>query len=70
RYTLSEANLDPSRTIFIDDKPENVLSVCSQGLHGLVYRDFTEIKRELLNLLGDSMHRDEGKGNLFRSKSS
>ncbi|PBK95957.1 hypothetical protein ARMGADRAFT_1163628 [Armillaria gallica] len=59
RYTPSEASLDPSRTIFIDDKPENVLSACSQGLHGLVYRDFTEVKRALLNLLGDSVLRGQ-----------
>ncbi|SJL17034.1 uncharacterized protein ARMOST_20575 [Armillaria ostoyae] len=59
RYTLSQASLDPSRTIFIDDKPENVLSACSQGLHGLVYRDLTELKRALLNLLGDSILRGQ-----------
>lgn len=50
RYTLSQASLDPTRTIFIDDKLENVLSARSQGLRGLVYRNFTELKQSLLNL--------------------
>ncbi|KAK0244744.1 HAD-like domain-containing protein [Armillaria nabsnona] len=59
RYTLSEAGLNPSRIRFIDDKPENVISACSQGLHCLVYRDFTEVKRALLNLLGDSVLRGQ-----------
>ncbi|KAK0492315.1 hypothetical protein EDD18DRAFT_1079721, partial [Armillaria luteobubalina] len=55
QYTLSEASRDPSRTIFIDDKPENVLSACSQGIYGPVYRDFPEAKRTLINLLRDSI---------------
>ncbi|KAG7442323.1 HAD-like protein [Guyanagaster necrorhizus] len=59
RYTLSQANLDPSRTIFIDDKLENVLSARSQGLYGLVYRDFTELKQSLLNLLGNPVLRGQ-----------
>lgn len=49
-YTLTQASLDPSRTVFIDDKLENVLSARSQGLHGLVYHNFTELKQSLLNL--------------------
>ncbi|KAK0438657.1 hypothetical protein EV421DRAFT_1738409 [Armillaria borealis] len=54
RYMLSQASLDPSQTTFIGDKPENVFSAHSQRLHGLVYHKFTNLKRALLNLLGDS----------------
>ncbi len=53
RYALLQANLEPSRTIFIDDKSENVLSARSQGLHGLVYRESKELKQSLLSLFGD-----------------
>ncbi|KAK0185494.1 Haloacid dehalogenase-like hydrolase-domain-containing protein [Armillaria mellea] len=59
RYTLSQASLDPTRTIFIDDKLENVLSARSQGLRGLVYRNFTELKQSLLNLLGNPVLRGQ-----------
>ncbi|SJL17011.1 uncharacterized protein ARMOST_20551 [Armillaria ostoyae] len=60
RYTLSQASLDPSRTIFIDDKLENVLSARSQGLYGLMYHNFTELKQSLLNLLGNPVLRGQG----------
>ncbi len=59
RYALSQANLDPSRTIFIDDKSENVLSARSQGLHGLVYRESKELKQSLLSLFGDPIQRGQ-----------
>ncbi|KAK0244716.1 HAD-like domain-containing protein [Armillaria nabsnona] len=59
RYALSQANLDPSRTIFIDDKLENVLSARSQGLYGLVYRESKELKQSLLSLFGDPIQRGQ-----------
>ncbi|KAK0244731.1 HAD-like domain-containing protein [Armillaria nabsnona] len=59
RHTLSQASLDPSRTIFIDDKLENVLSARSQGLYGLVYHNPTELKQSLLNLLGNPVLRGQ-----------
>ncbi len=59
RHTLSQASLDPSRTIYIDDKLENVLSARSQGLHGLMYHNPTELKQSLLNLLGNPVLRGQ-----------
>ncbi len=59
RYALLQANLEPSRTIFIDDKSENVLSARSQGLHGLVYRESKELKQSLLSLFGDPIQRGQ-----------
>ncbi|KAK0185517.1 HAD-like domain-containing protein [Armillaria mellea] len=57
RYVMSQANLEPSRTIFIDDKSENVLSARSQGLYGLVYRESKKLKQSLLSLFGDPIQR-------------
>ncbi|KAK0460196.1 HAD-like domain-containing protein [Desarmillaria tabescens] len=59
RYALSQANLEPSRTIFIDDKLENVLSARSQGVHGIVYREPKELKQSLLSLFGDPVQRGQ-----------
>ncbi|KAG7442307.1 HAD-like protein [Guyanagaster necrorhizus] len=59
RYALSQASLDPSRTIFIDDRLENVLSARSQGLHGLMYRESKELKQSLLSLFGDPILRGQ-----------
>ncbi|PBK95944.1 HAD-like protein [Armillaria gallica] len=59
KYALLQVNLEPSRTIFIDDKLENVLSARSQGLHGLVYRESKELKQSLLSLFGDPIQRGQ-----------
>ncbi|PBK62197.1 hypothetical protein ARMSODRAFT_980970 [Armillaria solidipes] len=59
RYVLSQANLEPSRTIFIDDKSENVLSARFQGLYGLVYHKSKELKQSLLSLFGDPIQRGQ-----------
>ena len=36
---LADAGLNPSKTVFVDDKIENVEAGRSLGLHGLVYTD-------------------------------
>lgn len=59
RYVLSETGCDPYRTIFVDDKQENVLSARSLGLHGIVCDDHTKVKRSLRNLLGDPVIRGQ-----------
>ncbi|KAF9028280.1 HAD-like protein [Hymenopellis radicata] len=57
RHVLEETNADPYATIFVDDKPENVLSARSLGLHGIVFDDKAKVKRALRNLLGDPVVR-------------
>ncbi|KAK0201388.1 HAD-like domain-containing protein [Desarmillaria ectypa] len=59
RYAIAKASLDPSRTIFIDDKLENVLSARSQGLHGILYRESNELKQSLLTLFRDPIQRGQ-----------
>jgi len=57
RAVLSSTRVDPSRTIFVDDKVENVLSARSLGMYGIVFDDQRKVIRELHNLLGDPVER-------------
>ncbi|KAK7437470.1 hypothetical protein VKT23_018541 [Stygiomarasmius scandens] len=57
RHVLMEIGGDPEKTIFVDDKPENVLSAKSFGVHGIVFKDPRSLRRELLNLLGNPVDR-------------
>ncbi|KAF8893786.1 Haloacid dehalogenase-like hydrolase-domain-containing protein [Infundibulicybe gibba] len=53
RYVLTKTGADPRRTIFVDDKLENVLSARSLGFHGIVFDSPGPVKRALRNLIGD-----------------
>ncbi|RDB25337.1 Alpha-D-glucose-1-phosphate phosphatase YihX [Hypsizygus marmoreus] len=57
RHVLSTANVDPHRTIFVDDRLENVLSARSLGLHGIVFEHRQPVARALRNLIGDPVVR-------------
>ncbi|KAG2074605.1 hypothetical protein BDR04DRAFT_1173187 [Suillus decipiens] len=48
---------DPSRTISVDDKMENVLSVRLLGMRDVVFYDHHKVVRALYNLLGDPVER-------------
>ncbi|KAG1752977.1 HAD-like domain-containing protein [Suillus lakei] len=57
KAVLSSTGADPSRTIFVDDKMENVLSARSLGMRGIVFDDHRKVVRALYNLLGDPVER-------------
>jgi FMN phosphatase YigB (HAD superfamily) len=57
KAVLSSTGADPSRTIFVDDKMENVLSARSLGMCGIVFNDQSTVIRTLHNLLGDPVER-------------
>ncbi|OJA11699.1 hypothetical protein AZE42_02093 [Rhizopogon vesiculosus] len=57
KAVLSRTGADPSRTIFVDDKMENVLSARSLGMCGIVFDDSRTVIRALHNLLGDPVER-------------
>ena len=57
QHVIKETGIDPSRTIFIDDRPENVLAARSFGMHGIVFDDQAEVIRQLKNLCGDPVSR-------------
>ncbi|KAJ7251471.1 Haloacid dehalogenase-like hydrolase-domain-containing protein [Mycena haematopus] len=59
KHLISETKINPRRTIFVDDKLENVLSARSLGLHGIVFPKggSDKVKRALRNLIGDPVLR-------------
>lgn len=57
RHVLSETGVDPSRTVFIDDKRDNVLSARSLGMRGINFASAQAAKRALRNIFGDPMLR-------------
>ncbi|KAJ7665709.1 Haloacid dehalogenase-like hydrolase-domain-containing protein [Mycena rosella] len=57
RHVLAETGLDPHRTVFVDDKLDNVLSARSLGLRGIVFETAETAQRVLQNLFGDPVMR-------------
>ncbi|KAH0830350.1 HAD-like protein [Lanmaoa asiatica] len=51
RHVLESTGINPSRTAFVDDKLENVISAQSLGLKGIVFTSFDEVARELRALV-------------------
>ncbi|THU85197.1 HAD-like protein [Dendrothele bispora CBS 962.96] len=57
RHVLETTGADPAKSIFVDDKLENVLVARSFGIHGIVYDSFENVQRSLLNLCFDPIAR-------------
>ncbi|KAF9464282.1 HAD-like domain-containing protein [Collybia nuda] len=57
RHVIEQTGVDPSRTIFVDDKLENVLSARSFGMHGVVFDNEIKVIQELKNLCYDPLAR-------------
>lgn len=57
RHVLAETSADPSRTIFVDDNHQNVLTARSVGLHAIVFDSFENVERKLRNLVADPLGR-------------
>jgi FMN phosphatase YigB (HAD superfamily) len=57
RHVIDAANLEPHRTVFVDDNLDNVLSARSLGFQGLVFNDTQNVMRALRNLVGDPVTR-------------
>jgi HAD superfamily hydrolase (TIGR01509 family) len=53
RHVLSETGIDPERTVFVDDKLENVLTGRSLGFKGIVFTKFEDVERQLKVLFRD-----------------
>jgi 2-haloacid dehalogenase len=45
---LTRYGLDPTRTVFVDDREVNVEAARAVGMHGLVFRDPGTLRRDLL----------------------
>ncbi|PPR01294.1 hypothetical protein CVT24_006369 [Panaeolus cyanescens] len=57
KHVIDNAGIDPTTTVFVDDKLENVLSARSFGMHGIVFEDKSKVIQELKNLCFDPIER-------------
>ena len=57
RHVIEETGIDPSHTIFVDDKLENVFTARSFGMHGIIFDDQAQVIRQLKNLCADPISR-------------
>lgn len=57
KQVIQKTNADPATTAMIDDKTENVLTARSLGIHGIVFQDARQVRREVINLVGDPVRR-------------
>ncbi|KAI5121961.1 hypothetical protein M0805_002032 [Coniferiporia weirii] len=57
KYVLEQTGVDPLRTVFVDDKLENILPARSLGIKGIVFDSFETLSRQLRNYVGDSVGR-------------
>ncbi|KAH0830332.1 HAD-like protein [Lanmaoa asiatica] len=51
RHVLESTGINPRRTMFVDDKLENVVSARSLGFQGIIFTSFDEVARELMALV-------------------
>jgi FMN phosphatase YigB (HAD superfamily) len=57
RRVLDDIAVDPRSAIFVDDKPENVLSARSFGLRGIVFDDQKRVIQAIRNAVEDPVDR-------------
>ena len=57
RYVLDDTAADPRSVLFVDDKPENVLSARSFGMRGIVFDDQERVFQAIRNAVEDPVQR-------------
>ena len=57
KHVIEMTGIDPTCTIFVDDKLENVLTAQSFGMHGIVFDNEENVIRRLKNVCGDPILR-------------
>lgn len=64
---LTRYDLDPTESIFVDDKLENIEKAEEYGIHGIVFRDINQFKKELKEIVareGNNSDNDEEQSTL------
>lgn len=57
RHVLDDIAADPCSVVFVDDKPENVLSARSFGMRGIVFDDQKRVIQAIRNAVKDPIQR-------------
>ncbi len=50
-YHLRKLNVKPEELIFIDDREVNCIAACQLGIKGILYKDITQLKRDIAHIL-------------------
>jgi putative hydrolase of the HAD superfamily len=50
RYALKKAGVKPGQSVFIDDLRENIAGARKVGMHGILFRNIAQLKRDLKKL--------------------
>ena len=66
KHVLRATLARPEEVIFVDDRPENVLSARSLGMQGILFEDDASLCRRIKNLLEDPVQR----GNAFLERNA
>ena len=48
---LKKYNLIPNETVFIDDNPNNIKTANELGIHGIVFKNLEQCKKELEEII-------------------
>ncbi|KAJ5189629.1 HAD-superfamily hydrolase subfamily IA variant 3 [Penicillium cf. griseofulvum] len=59
RHMLGVSGAVPRDTIFVDDRPENVLAASALGIKGMVFTNSENLLRSLVNMTGDPVARGQ-----------
>lgn len=51
KYLLETYNLNPDECIFIDDSVANINAANELGIHGIVYTDIENLRKEFKRIL-------------------
>ena len=46
-HTCDQLGVAPSEALFLDDKPENISAAAALGIHGLLFTDVPQLRRDL-----------------------
>lgn len=57
RHLLRNTGASPHHTVFVDDRPENVLAAAALGMRGVLFEAADALSRSLRSLVGDSVER-------------
>ncbi|MCA9324651.1 HAD family phosphatase [Candidatus Saccharibacteria bacterium] len=52
KHIMKKLSVNPQECIFIDDNPRNVAAARTLGIHGIVFANLQQLKKELIEHLG------------------
>lgn len=51
QHALNKLGVKPNEAVFIDDQEKNIVAAQNLGIHGIIFRNTEQVKKELIDLL-------------------